>query len=178
MKEKRLIFPFCSDMEMDDFLLEFPKRMVKDREEYDAVYDLQKSDPLQTELKNHFPYKCYLNDAGRIEDWKIGFVNRQNDCIYYIRKKENVFWHGFEGRFFNPELLGFDIGFGKDIAPDETECKSFFLYSGANEPWHSQQNFSDYMNKLSYLETLLKTPSPSIQRIALLLKVAYSTVPE
>ena len=178
MKEKRLVFPFCSDMDKEHFLHEFPKRIVKEGEEHEARYDLQKRDPIRTELMIHFPYKCYLDDIGRIEDWKIGFVNRQEECIYFVRNRENVFWHGFEGRFFKPESLGFNIVFGKDTAPDDTECKSFYLYNGSTEPWFNQQNFSDYMSKLFYIGTLLKTPSPFIQRIALLFKVAYSTISE
>ena len=176
MKDNLLKFPFCDGIEKKEFHEEFPKQTVIEGVKRDVSYDFIKENSLDFELKNHFPYRCLLDDSERIENWKVGFQNREYQDICIFGSKEEPFWISFEGRFFRPSLMGFDLNGERETARDGTECKSFYLYDGSTEPWYNQQTFADYMNKLFYLETLLKGPSPFIQRIALLIKVAYSTI--
>jgi len=176
MDKKRLGFPFYDGLGNEEFLAEFPKQIVKEGYKWDVSYDNKIENSLKEELENHFPYRCLLDDGGRIEDWRVGFQNRGYQDIGVFGNKEEPFWVGFEGRFFRPSLMGFDLGGGRETARDGTECKSFYLYNGPTEPWQSQQAFADYMSKLFYIETLLKGPSPFIERFALLVKVAYSTI--
>ena len=120
---------------------------------------------LQFEIRQHFPYRVTINFPSNT----IYFHNRDYQPIgsIEIQNKEEIREYKFDSKRF--DLNKFDW---LNMEKGSGSC-TFYLYYDGNKPWLTQQNFIDYMNKLNYLESLMREVSPFIKRYILIVNRAY-----
>jgi len=121
----------------------------------------------QYELEMHYPYKCIID----ITNNKISFLNRNYKPIGLrdLVKAENPSWYRFDSKQF--DLKKHEWPQVENYTKDGAEVLGLWIYNA--DPWLTQRNFIDYMNKLNYLESLMGEVSPFIKRYILIVNRAY-----